>query len=130
MLRAMTLQLQQFRKNLQLSSNFLNDEKQTKAQMALLGQEIKNVQLELHEHRVKAVEGNPQTVGPNQKKGKTQHDFTTTGAQKGHTLNWCRKRIREQKLERIENERTAEKSHVYSRLQRKTRTSPWITTMG
>ena len=41
----------------QISSNFLNDEEQTKAQMATLGREMKNLRSELQEHRVNAVEG-------------------------------------------------------------------------
>ena len=41
----------------QVSSNFLNDEEQTKAQMATLGQEMKNLRSELQEHLVNAVEG-------------------------------------------------------------------------
>ena len=53
--------------SLQVSSNFLNDEEQTKAQMAILGQEMKNQRSELQENRVIAVEGNPRTVDPNQK---------------------------------------------------------------
>ena len=51
----------------QASSNFSNDEDQTKAQMATLGQEMKNIRSELQEHRVNAVEGNPRTVDPNLK---------------------------------------------------------------
>ena len=38
----------------QVSSNFLNDEEQTKVQMASLGQEMKNLRSELQEHQVKA----------------------------------------------------------------------------
>ena len=49
----------------QVPSNFLNDEEQTRAQMATLGQEIKNLQSELQEHRVDAVEGNSRTIDPN-----------------------------------------------------------------
>ena len=41
--------------SLQVSSNFLNDEEQTKAQMVTLGQEMKNLRSEIQEHRVKAV---------------------------------------------------------------------------
>ena len=41
------------------SSNFLNDEEQTKARMATLGQDMKNLRTELQEHRVNAVEGSP-----------------------------------------------------------------------
>ena len=51
----------------QVSSNFLNDEEQTKAQMATLGQEMKNLRSDLQEHRVNAVEGNPRTADPNQR---------------------------------------------------------------
>ena len=65
----------------QVSSNFLNDEEQTKAQMATLGQEMKNLRSELLEHRVNAVEGNSRTVDPNQKEDRMQHDFVTTAVQ-------------------------------------------------
>ena len=42
----------------QVSSNFLNGEEQTKAQIATLGQELKNLRSELQEHQVNRVEGN------------------------------------------------------------------------
>ena len=51
----------------QVSSNFLKNEEQTKAQMATLGQEMKNLRSELQEHRANAVEGISRTVDPNQK---------------------------------------------------------------
>ena len=51
----------------QVSSNFLNDEEQTRAQMATLGEKMKNLQSEPQEHRVNAVEENRRTVDPNQK---------------------------------------------------------------
>ena len=51
----------------QVSSNFLNDEEQTKAELASLGQEMKNLRTELQEHRVNAVEGTSKPVDPNQK---------------------------------------------------------------
>ena len=40
----------------QVSTSFLNDEEQNKAQMASLGQEMKNLRTELTEHRINAVE--------------------------------------------------------------------------
>ena len=61
----------------QVSSNFLNDEEQTKTQMANLSQAMKNLGSELQEHRVNAVGENPPTVDPNQKEDKTQQDFAT-----------------------------------------------------
>ena len=51
----------------QISSNFLHNEEQTKAQMATLGQEMKNLRSELQEHRNIAVEGNPRTEDPNER---------------------------------------------------------------
>ena len=51
----------------QVSSNFLNDEEQTKAQMVTLEQELENLRSELQEHRVNAVEGNSRAADPNQK---------------------------------------------------------------
>ena len=50
----------------QVSSNFLSDEEQTKAQKATLRQEMKNLRSELQEHRVSAVNGSPRTVDPSQ----------------------------------------------------------------
>ena len=51
----------------QVSSIFLNDEEQTKAQTATLGQEMKNLRSELQEHRLNAVEGTTRAVDPKQK---------------------------------------------------------------
>ena len=93
----------------QVSSNFLNDEEQTKVQMATLGQEMKNLRSELQEHRVKAVEGNSRTVDPNQKGRQNATRFCIYCRTNGHTPSWCRKKIRDEELKRIENERTAEK---------------------
>ena len=51
----------------QVSFNFWNDEEHTKAQMATLGQELKNLRSELQKHRVKAVEAISRPLDPNQK---------------------------------------------------------------
>ena len=51
----------------QVSPNFIFDEEETKAQMATLGQDMKNLHSELQEHVVTAVGGNPRTVDPNKK---------------------------------------------------------------
>ena len=83
--------------------------------MATLEQEMKNVQSELQEHRVNAVEGNHRTPDPNQK-----------GRQTATRLcNYCRtypKMVtQEDKRRRAETnqeqENCGEKGHVYSRLQ-------------
>ena len=98
----------------QVSSNFLNDEEQTKAQMATLGQEMKNLRSELQEHRVNAVEGNSRLVDPNQKGRQNATRFCNYCRTNGHTPSWCRKKIRDEELKRIENERTAEKKVTFT----------------
>ena len=98
----------------QVSSNFLNDEEQTKAQMATLGQEMKNLRSELLEHRVNAVEGNSRTADPNQKGRQNATRFCNYCRTNGHTPSWCRKKIRDEELKRIENERTAEKKVTFT----------------
>ena len=98
----------------QVSSNFLNDEEQTKAQMATLGQEMKNLRSELQEHRVNAVEGSYRTVEPNQKGRQNATRFCNYCRTNGHTPSWCRKKIRDEELKRIENERTAENKVTFT----------------
>ena len=46
----------------QISSNFLNEEEQTKALMATLGRDMKNRRSELQEHQINAAERIPRTV--------------------------------------------------------------------
>ena len=96
----------------QVSSNVLNDEEQTKAQKATLGQEMKNLRSELQEHRVNAVEGNSRTVDPNQEARQNSTRFCNYCRTNGHTPSCCRKKIRDEEFERIENERPAEKKSL------------------
>ena len=98
----------------QVSSNFLNDEEQTKAQMATLGQEMKNLRSALQEHRVNAVEGTTRTVDPNQKGRQNAARFGNYCRTNGQTPSWCRKKIRDEELKRIENERTAERKDKFT----------------
>ena len=98
----------------QVSSNFLNDEEQTKAELASLGQEMKNLRTELQEHRVNAVEGTSKPVDPNQKGRQNATRFCNYCRTNGHTPSWCRKKIRDQELKKIENERIAEKRVTFT----------------
>ena len=98
----------------QVSSNFLNDEEQTKAQLATFGQEMKNLRSDLQEHRVNAVEGNSRTVDPNQKRRQNATRFCNYCRTNRHTPSWCRKKIRNEELKRIENEKTAEKKVTFT----------------
>ena len=99
----------------QVSSNFLNNEEQTKAQLATLGQDMKNLLSEIQEHRVNAVEGNYRTVDPNQKGRQNATRFCNYCRTNGHTPSWYSKKIRDEELKRIENERTTEKTVTFTR---------------
>ena len=98
----------------QVSSIFLNDEEQTKTQMATLGQELKNLRSELQGRRVNAVEGITRTVDPNQKGTQNATRFCTYCRTNGHTPSWCRKKIRDEELKRIGNEWTAERKVTFT----------------
>ena len=51
----------------QVSTSFLNDEEQNRAQTASLRQELRNLRTELQQHRIIALEGNQRPVDPNQR---------------------------------------------------------------
>ena len=100
----------------QVSSNFLNDEEQTKAELASLGQEMKNLRTELQEHRVNAVEGTSKPVDPNSKGRQNAVRFCNYCRTNGHTPNHCRQKIRDEELKRIENERNAENQVTFTKI--------------
>ena len=92
----------------QVSSNFLNDKEQTKIQLASLRQEMKNLRSELQEHRVNALE-NPRQPDPNQKGRQNATKFCNYCRSNGHTPSWCRKKIREEEVKRVQDEMMSEK---------------------
>ena len=100
--------------SLQVSSNFLNDEEQTKAELASLGPEMKSLRTELQEHRVNIVEVTSKPVYPNQKGRQNDTRYCNYCRTNGHTPSWSRKKIRDEELKEIENERTAEKRVTFT----------------
>ena len=98
----------------QVSTSFLNDEEQNKAQMASLGQELKNLRTELKEHRIKALEGNQRPVDPTQEGRQNATRFCGYCRTNGHTLNYCRKKIRDEEIKKLQNEATAEKKVTFT----------------
>ena len=93
----------------QVSTSFLNDEEQNKAQMASLGQELKNLRTELKEHRVNVLEGNQRPVDPDQKGRQNATRFCGYCRTNGHTPNYFTKKIRDEEIKKLQNEATAEK---------------------
>ena len=98
----------------QVSTSFLNDEEQDKAQMASLGQELKNLRTELKEHRINALEGNQRTADPNQKGRQNATRFCGYCRTNGHTPNYCRKKMRDEEIKKLQNESTAEKKVTFT----------------
>ena len=97
----------------QVSSDFLNDEEQTKVQLASLGQEMKNLRSELQEHRVSALE-NPRQPDPKQKGRQNATRFCNYCRSNGHTPSWCRKKIRDEEVKRIQDGMMAEKRVTFT----------------
>ena len=96
------------------STSLLNDEKQNKAQMASLGKEFKNLRTELKEQRVNALEGNQRPVDPNQKGRQNATRFGGYCRTIGHTPSFCRKKIRDEEIKKLQNEATAEKKVTFT----------------
>ena len=84
-----------------ISSNFLNDEEQTKVQLASLGQELKNLRSELQEHRVNALE-NTRQPHPNQKCRHSATRFCSYCRINGHIQTWCRRKMRDEEIRRVQ----------------------------
>ena len=98
----------------QVSTSFLNDEEQNKAQMASLGKEFKNLRTELKEHRINALEGNQRPVEPNRKGRQNAIMFFGYCRTNGHTSNFCRNKMRNEGIKKLQNEATAEKKVLFT----------------
>ena len=97
----------------QVSWNFLNDEEQTKVQLASLGQEMINLRSELQEHRVNALE-NPRQPDPNQKGPQNATRCCNYCRSNGHTPSWCRKKLRDEEVKRLQDGMMAEKRVTFT----------------
>ena len=73
-------------------SKFLHDVEQIKTELAILRQEMRNLRVELQEHRVVAMEGNSRARAPIQRGNQKIAWFWDYCHKNGHTLRWCRKK--------------------------------------
>ena len=105
----------------QVSTSFVNDEEQNKAQMASLGQDLKNLRTELKEHRINALDGNQRPVDPNQKGRQNATKFCGYFRTNGHTPSFCRKKIRDEEIKKLQNEATTEKKVTFTQDYKKRR---------
>ena len=97
-----------------VSTSFLNDEEQNKAQMAPFGQELKHLRAELKEHRVNILEGKQRPVDPNQKGRQNATSFCGYCRTNGHTPKYCRKKMRDEEMTKLQKEATAEKKVTFT----------------
>ena len=74
---------------------------------------MKNLRSELQEHRVNALENTRQS-GPNQKGRQNATRFCNYCRTNGHTPSWCRKKIRDEEVKRIQNGMMTEKRVTFT----------------
>ena len=74
----------------------------------------KNLRTELKEHRVNAAEENQKPIDPNQTGGQNAARFWGYYRTNGHTPNFCRKRIRDEEVKKLQIEATAEKKVTFT----------------
>ena len=97
---------------LQESSNFLHDMEQIKIALRSMRQELRNLRVELQEHRPNAMKGNYRPWASNQKEKQKSARFCTYCHKDGHTPKWCRKKIRDEEIRKIQNEMPSKSNHV------------------
>ena len=88
---------------LEVPSSFLSHEAQTKAELATLGQEIRNLRSDLKEYHVNAVAMTSRTFHSDQQGRQKLIRFCNYCHKNGHTLNWCRKKMRDEEVRKIRN---------------------------
>ena len=97
---------------LEVSSTFLSHEAQTKAELATLGQETKNLRSELKENHVNAVATTSRTFHPDQQGRPNLFRFCNYCHKNGHTLSWCRKKMRDKEVRKIRNDMSSNVSPI------------------
>ena len=97
---------------LQVCSNFLHDVEQIKTELTTIRQEMRNLRKEFQEHRVNCMEGNSRPWAPTQQGKQTTVRFCNYCHKNGHTPKWCRKKMRDEEIRKIQNEMCSKNNHV------------------
>ena len=100
---------------LQVSSNFLHDVDQIKSELATLRQEMRNLRVELQEHRVNAMKGNSRPWAPTQKGKQKPVRFCPYCHKNGHTPNRRRKKMRNAEIRRVQQDISLKKNTAPTR---------------
>ena len=86
---------------LQVSSNSLHDVEQIETEWATLGQEIRNLQTQLKEHRVNGFEGTLRLFTSIQRRKQKPFRFCNYRHKSGHTPNWIHKKMRGEEIRKV-----------------------------
>ena len=97
---------------LQVSSNFLHDVEQIKTELAKLSQEMRNLRVEFQEHRLNAMKGIYRPWAPKQKEKQKPVRFCNYCHRNGRASKWCRKKIRDGEIRKIQYELSSKRSHA------------------
>ena len=95
---------------LQLCPNFLQDVEQIKNELVTMRQEIRNLRTEHQEHRVKCMERNFRPWAPTQKGNQKLVRFCNYCQKNGHTPKWCRKKMRDEEIRRVQHDMSFNKN--------------------
>ena len=97
---------------LQVSSNFLHNVEQIKIELATLGQEMRNLRVELQEYRLIAMEEKSRAWAPTKKEKQKTVRFCYYCHKNGHTPKWCHKKMRDEEIQKIQYEMSSKRNHV------------------
>ena len=77
--------------------------------MATIVQKIKNLRSELKEYHVNAVAVTSRTFHPDQQGRQKLNRFCNYFHKNGHTLNWCRKKMRDEEVRKIRKDMSSKR---------------------
>ena len=101
---------------LQVCSNFLHDVERIKIELATMRQELRNLRTELQEHRVNCMKGNFKPWAPTTQKGQQKTvRFCNYCRKNGHTPNWCRQKIRDEEIRKVQRDMSFKRNIATSR---------------
>ena len=95
---------------LELCSTFLSHEAQTEIELATLRQEITNLRSRLKEYHVNAVAITSRSFHSDQHGRQKLTRCCNYCHKKGHTLNWCRKKMRDAEVQNICNDMSSKRN--------------------
>ena len=98
----------------QVSATWLNDDEQNKKQMETMNKQLKDLTMAVKENSVNALAIASKPVDVNQKGRQNATRFCGYCRSNGHTPNWCRKKMRDEEIKKVQNEMTAEKKVTFT----------------